>query len=281
MLRKSVAVLTFILVISSIVTIAGTTSYGAENKYSKVNYFDSAIQQESESANSIMRPDHDTLNEWISLHNQAPRAFIDPNIILAEGQSFSLINHLQYTPSQRDQGWCGNCWVWGGTGVLEIALHVQTGIKDRLFIQYFDSNYDDTGVTSYSWACCGGWLDYFSQFYSSNGKAIPWSNTNAGYADYARGCGSSTITASSISISPNYPITSCTAQTIPNTHGVAKSTAITNIKNILHQNKAVWFAWYLPTSADWNVFFALGPSENLALTSIDRMVRPSGIHETM
>jgi hypothetical protein len=140
--------------------------------------------------------------------------------------------------------------------VLEIALDVQTGIKDRLSIQYLGSNWHNGGGTSYAYSCCGGWLDDVAYFYSSTGKAIPWSNTNAAYADYSRGCMVSTVAGSSISTSPNYPIISCVAQTVPNTHGVASSTAITNIKNVLNQNKAVWFAYYLPTQADWNVFFS-------------------------
>jgi len=254
MFRKGLALLLFLLIISGVFAIAGQTSSGTSNVSAKADSHDTAIQQESELTNSIMHPDSDTRNKWVELYNAAPRAFIDPNIVLAEGASFSLLPHLQYTPSERSQGWCGDCWVWAGTGVLEIALDVQTGIKDRLSIQYLGSNWHNGGGTSYAYSCCGGWLDDVAYFYSSTGKAIPWSNTNAAYADYSRGCGTSTVAASSISTSPNYPIISCFAQAV-NTTQVPRSTAITNIKNVLNQNKAVWFAYYLPTQADWNVFF--------------------------
>ena len=33
--------------------------------------------------------------------------------------SKSLLSHLQYTPVQRNQGNCGNCWVWASTGAIE------------------------------------------------------------------------------------------------------------------------------------------------------------------
>jgi C1A family cysteine protease len=41
--------------------------------------------------------------------------------------SKSLLSNIQYTPSERNQGNCGNCWVWASTGVLENALRFRTG----------------------------------------------------------------------------------------------------------------------------------------------------------
>ena len=37
------------------------------------------------------------------------------------------MDHLQSTTGERDQGSCANCFAWAGTGVMEIALDVQTG----------------------------------------------------------------------------------------------------------------------------------------------------------
>jgi len=42
--------------------------------------------------------------------------------------SKSLLSYLPYTPSERAQGVCGNCWVWASTGALEIDHAVKTGI---------------------------------------------------------------------------------------------------------------------------------------------------------
>lgn len=207
---------------------------------------------------SIMRPDMETRLKWIKDYESAPRAPIDNNIklMLTEAQdinvgtSLSLLNYLQYTPVQRNQGSCGNCWVWAGTGIMEIALNVQNGIKDRFSIQFLNS------CKSGSYACCGGYLTDVSSFYSGKGYSIPWSNTNAFYQDGSRTCvsGSSAVSCGSISTSPNYPITSITAQTI-STIGVGQSSAIANIKNILNQNKAVWFAYWLARGSDWTAFF--------------------------
>ncbi|MDH5767868.1 MAG: hypothetical protein OEZ31_02755, partial [Nitrospirota bacterium] len=136
---------------------------------------------------SIMRPDRDTRLKWIEDYQNAPRAFIDENIkerITQSqerfvGTSLSLLNHLEYTPNERSQGYCGNCWVWAGTGVMEIALSVQNGIKDRFSIQYLNS----CNGTGSNHACCGGNLTEFVSWYSGQGLSIPWENPNAYYQD--------------------------------------------------------------------------------------------------
>jgi hypothetical protein len=216
---------------------------------------------------TIMHPSFEELIRWTELYANAPQVVLEPRIMdqlnASPGASYSLLSHLQYTPSQRNQGSCGNCWAWAGTGVMEVALDVQRGIKDRLSVQYLNSYYN--GGSGSSWACCGGWLDDVTTFYSGAGKAIPWSNTNAQWQDGGRTCGSgSTIrSGSTISTSPNYPITSIQTVSIP-TFGVGKTQAILNIKNVLNQGKAVWFAFFMPTSSDWSTFgsFWSGQSES-------------------
>jgi len=204
----------------------------------------------------IMRPDQATFQEWVNRYEHAQTVSLDRKTSLTAGYplSFSLLDHLQYTPSERNQGSCGNCWAWAATGVVEVALDVQGVKKDRLSLQYLNSNYN--GGTGTTWACCGGWLSDFSGFYSSKGLAIPWSNTNAGWSDIGRACESyqTSVPASSISTSPNYPITSITDQVIT-THAVGPDAAISNIKNVLNQHRAIWFAFDLATGADWNAFF--------------------------
>ena len=57
---------------------------------------------------SIMRPDVETLMEWIREYKMAPKAFIDEEIDLRLmqfeaqefGSSLSLLNHIQYTSSE-------------------------------------------------------------------------------------------------------------------------------------------------------------------------------------
>jgi hypothetical protein len=191
--------------------------------------------------------------KWIYDYENAPKAYIDEELKMRIGPrgSQNLLTHLQYTPSERNQGSCGNCWAWAGTGVMGINLDVNKDFLDRLSVQYINSC-DGTGS---NYACCGGWLSDVSSFYTSNPQAIPWSNTNASYADGSRTCadGSSLVSCGSISTSPDYPIASIQETTIT-THGVGQATAIANIKNILGQNKAIWFAFYLADGTDWSAF---------------------------
>jgi hypothetical protein len=199
----------------------------------------------------------DQKSQWSELHRRAPFAIRDALVDRrlagrTVGTSISVLPNIQYTPSQRNQGGCGDCWVWAGTGVLEAALDAQLGIKDRLSIQYFDSNYNNGAAGSF--ACCGGTVPYFVDFYASTlKKAIPWSNTNAAFADGSRSCyNGAAVSASSIATSPSYTINSISDQQIQTT-GVSDATAVANIKNILNQNQAVVFAFYMTTS-DWSTF---------------------------
>lgn len=171
---------------------------------------------------------------------------------------FSLLSHVPYIPEERDQGVCGNCWVWGCTVPIEIANYFQNNVSDRLSIQYFNSNYN--GGTG-SWACCGGWEGTFTSFYNSRKLFIPWSNTNANYRDGNRQCGSSTgVPAGSISTTPSYPITSIQWHLIPTRgSGITQDQAINNIKAILNQNKAVTLGFYLP---DFSPFFSYWSSNS-------------------
>ena|GEM_PF-1393261 len=208
----------------------------------------------------IMRPSLEELQRWLELRDSLPEAYIDPHICFQMEQwpakyaeSYSLLDHLQYTPTERDQGNCGNCWAWAGTGVMEIALDVQNGIKDRLSMQYLNSNFH--GGSGSNWACCGGNLAYLANFYAGTRQAIPWSNTNASWQDGIQECDDklTTVLADTISTTPNYPITSITAATI-STHNVGETTAIRNIKNVLSQDKALYFTFYLANDSDWDNF---------------------------
>lgn len=209
----------------------------------------------------IMRPDPETLERWIEAYNNAPRVHIDRQgfQLPSPRGSLSLLDHLEYTPSERNQGSCGNCWAWAGTGCLGIALDVQEEIKDRLSVQYLNScEWDEIGK-----ACCaGGWLSDLADFYDpvtgydpltdGVGQCIPWANEHAHWQDGDASCDTA---CGSISTDPNYPITAIQETTIP-TQTVSQATAIANIKDVLNQDKAVWFAFFLPTSDAWNDFRA-------------------------
>lgn len=215
----------------------------------------------------VMRPDVDTFHAWINGYHSAPGAVTDPiaelrikaGALAGIGTSFSLLDNLVYTPSERDQGTCGNCWVWAGTGLLELAL-AESGIDDRLSVQYFDScaplDCTDSGCGSdTSCACGGGDLEMFVAAYNTLGYAVPWSNDEAHYQDstYEDACGAA-ITCDSISKYAKY-IFSDTITMNSITTLVETDTAIANIKNVLQQNKGVYFIFTLPNDSAWNDFY--------------------------
>jgi hypothetical protein len=204
----------------------------------------------------VMRPDPGTFQRWMIDYEAAPKALIDPNVdsflylagIFDQGTSMDLLDDIDYDPTLRNQGRCGNCWVWAGTGVMEIAHNIQDAVFDRLSIQYFDS-------CRPGFACCGGNLGAFAAWYAGQGMAIPWDNTNAAFADGGRRCADGTLVAcASIATVPNYPLISIQEVTI-GTHNVGQATAINNIKNILNQNLAVYFSFALPDANSWDDFF--------------------------
>jgi C1A family cysteine protease len=181
-----------------------------------------------------------------------------PNVQEAIPQgNVDLLQYIPYTGSQRNQGNCGNCWVWASTGAIEVAHTIQSGVSNRVSIQYFNSNYN--GGTGNSWACQGGWAETFATFHSTSGykQVIPWSNANANYADAnacpGGVCSGTLMPASSISTTPNYPVTSISTSNIAS-YSVSQSQAIANIKAQINNNKAVWWAFWLPDSTSWNEF---------------------------
>jgi hypothetical protein len=233
------------------------------------------IWAQDESRYPVMRPDLETWIKWQNDYLTAPKAQIDRQInlqlyraqALGYGTSMDLLGHIDYDPNQRNQGACGNCWVWAGTGVMEIAHDVEDAVFDRLSIQYFDS-------CRAGWACCGGNLGAFATWYSGQGLSVPWDNTNAAFADAGRNCasGSSTVACASISTTPNYPLTTISDQSI-DTHS-GQATAISNIKNILNQNRGVFFGFALPDGAAWDDFFDFwngvgGETEATLWTDVD------------
>ncbi len=206
----------------------------------------------------VMRPTLEDASLWTGQYNASAKAYLSPEIAArmaaAPAASVSLLDQIEYTPSERDQGSCGNCWAWAGTGVMEIDYARQMGASDRFSVQYLDSNYN--GGCGGSGACCGGWLEGLASFYRAKGMIVPWSNANARYRDGGQGCGAcSAVPASTISTDPHYDLTTISTSTVPS-HGLAREAAISNIKNVLGQGKGIWFGYFLPDSNAWNNFFS-------------------------
>ncbi|HVM59614.1 MAG TPA: choice-of-anchor tandem repeat GloVer-containing protein [Verrucomicrobiae bacterium] len=209
-----------------------------------------ATDQATSPTHTIMHPDRATMLKWFQAHEAMPKPpMAAQEALLAPGGTLSLLSYLDYVPSQRNQGYCGDCWCWAGTGCMEILLDVQNGIFDRLSVQ--EANSCEPPINGV--ACCdGGWLSDVAMFYSASGyqRAVPWSNPGANWQDINGDCSTA---CSSITATPNYPIQSITANSIT-TYGVSQAQAIANIKAILNQNKPVAFAFFLSTQSDWDTF---------------------------
>lgn len=204
----------------------------------------------------LMHPTKKEVNLWTGQYRTSAQAYLSPTFAARFGseppKSFSLLDMLEYRPSERDQGTCGNCWAWAGTGVMEVDYARQKGLPERFSVQYLDSNFN--GGCGNDGACCGGWLEDLADFYQKKKIIVPWSNANAYYRDGTKSCGAcSAVSASSISTTPHHSLASISASAIP-THGLDEDTAIDNIKNILLQKKAIWFAFFLPDSSSWSNF---------------------------
>jgi PKD repeat protein len=196
----------------------------------------------------IMPMSPEDIEEWNRMVTEGPFREIESTVSIDSPGYKTLIDHILYDPVERNQGSCGNCWVWAGTGVMEIALSVQDNILARLSIQNFSSCYN--GGANASWVCCGGNLGAFTSRYNNVGYVIPWNNTNADWyndgIDRFKGCysGPTSVPCNTIDTSCNYTITSI--QTINlgiETVGIPHQTAISNIKSVLDSNKGIYFGF--------------------------------------
>ncbi len=171
----------------------------------------------------------------------------------ARSRSLSLLPLLDHTASDRDQGGCGNCWVWARTAAMEIALYDQYGESRRFSIQYFNS------CKSGRYACCGGGFPDFQDFYMGEGeeRAVPWSNLNAHWQDGSRACANGCSLLSCGSISTwfyHQPIVSMSEELVPTHPPMSHAGAIEKIKVALHSNKGVVLGMNFPTARERALF---------------------------
>jgi len=178
----------------------------------------------------------------------------------------NLLGYLDYNPSLRNQGICGNCWAWASTGCMEINYYMQFGSSLRFSIQYLNSLLEDGNLMGTGYACCGGSITKFVDFYENyTTSAIPWNNTNASWQDGNTNCYTQTnVPTSTITTSPYYTINGIDAVYGWNYGGSgdgwfpytgSQTDKINAIKSVLNTNKAIYFSFHLPSQTDWNVFF--------------------------
>ena len=84
---------------------------------------------------TIMKFTPEQLEQFSRAYNRAPRVYLDP-ALKARKSSVNLLPYLKYTPAERDQGACGNCWQWAGTGCMETVSYTHLRAQRLLSISY-------------------------------------------------------------------------------------------------------------------------------------------------
>ena len=215
----------------------------------------SAEFDEEDDKLSVMWADASFLERYEHDYTTEEAAYINPSLRdnIKTISDYSILDLLYYIPSERTQGYCGNCWMWPSTSIVGIALRVEQDVQqNRLSVQYINTCgelYPSTGIE----CCGGGTLTMFDKFYKLTGIAIPWSNANAYWQDYVLIGQCEQCECDQIAKDPNYPIADMIAKRIT-TRNVPEATAIENIKNILHQNRGVYFSVFYADTTDIDNF---------------------------
>lgn len=224
---------------------------------------------ESDFDRPLMHFTPEEMEEFQAYRATQPLAALYEGDTLPKG-SHSFLQAIPYLGDDRDQGHCGNCWVWASTGAMEVSHTMSSNISDRLSIQYFNSNWGNSSTGKN--ACNGGWPFQVAEFYTNVLKqTIPWSNTNASYADYFWKPGNeSGMPASSIATSPAYPLEYVSDIRIDTSVGT--ESIVNTIKKNLNENIPVVYCFWLP-DAGWQEFYSFWDNQtDTALWNPDQYV---------
>jgi PKD repeat protein len=263
-----IGIIILLLLIGSHVSVLAenTAPVAYKNGFPKTEYNTSQIGAETVYDYGAMRPSDKELTDWYSEYRslsevEQAQTVVEKSILGIT--AMSLLEYVPYTPSERNQGLCGNCWVWASTGALEVTHSIEYNAYDRLSIQYFNSRYNNGGkspFTSTAFACNGGNPSRYTTFYNQVGQyggnkmVIPWSNKNAQYLD-GNATTQTLVSADRINTTPNYSLKSLSAKRIQ-TSGVSQAQAIANIKNMIDNGKAVYLAFVMPDQESWSSFLS-------------------------
>ena len=183
--------------------------------------------------------------------------------------SVDLLPYLTYNPKTRNQGKCGNCWVWAGTGAAVVSLSTNYGIHDELSVQYVNSLLNGGGANGGGFACDGGNPTMFVDFYMSNEsqrRMIPLSNTNATFADYNGGQPTgfggykTNMPAEYIQKDPYYSLVDMSTDYVD--PRLPQEEIVQVIKTLLNNKNALSLGFYLPNDASWNDFYTFWSTES-------------------
>ena len=174
----------------------------------------------------------------------------------------SLLSSLPYDPALREQGSCGNCWVFASIASIELQMAAQE-MPDRISVQAFNSGWVGPVASTNSknawFACNGGTPEWLVEYYLSDEKPtlIPWSNDGAAFADYdctSTRCKSAQISYADIQKIPAYTIESLTNERVITT-GVLGEDASAQIKGLIDAGIPVLLAIFFPDNEAWQDFY--------------------------
>ncbi len=181
----------------------------------------------------------------------------------------SLANEFPKTSyADWNQGTCGNCWVWAGTGALAQSLFKFNGAAIPVSIQFFNSNFMEGNIIMtkpHDWACTGGFAYTFAdiyttgvnQSYSGGPFVVPWSNFNASYKDAEvpdKGDAQTTLPKNLMINTPNTGLSRVVAQRVLAEPYSNQTAAVENITLALVDGKVLFYVMNLPNSTAWSQF---------------------------
>ncbi|WP_321506519.1 C1 family peptidase [uncultured Methanoregula sp.] len=182
----------------------------------------------------------------------------------------SLTNEVPKTSfSDWNQGDCGNCWVWAGTGTLAQTLYKSTGTSTPISIQFFNSNYMNGNINMikpHLWACTGGFPYTFADIYNTGVNqsypggpfVVPWNNYNASYKDGGvkepMDYNQTTLPKNLITTTPNVGLERIDPERAVAEPYSNQTAAVENITRSLVDGKVVYYTMYLPNRTAWDQF---------------------------
>lgn len=209
------------------------------------------------------------LSSLKNYNNNFEEAFVMSDEDIAP-QKYDLRQYMHKIDGTWNQGSCGSCWVWGATLASEIAYSKYINQPTRFSVQEFMSNYCNGGhdnILGYSlcsFACNGGFVLWYADYYNQTKKFIPWENEGASeYKDVNGGmtcqdnagnqyqC--SNVLPAEITTDPYVAFKGVTPSVL-NVWDQTEEVAITSIKKELLAGNAVLFAVYFPTDENLNSF---------------------------
>ncbi len=220
--------------------------------------------QENDS-HAIMLPDAASAEAW-----QAAHEGLDLHDSSAAPEVHQSVDaSLDYDPIRHNQGACGDCWMWAGTMVLEVALNharAAAGVGDNveLSVQWGNSMasekviLDNFGMLAgFKGPCCGGTLGLFAEIYKlEGGEAVPIGGENTEYEDGNRSASeeecTSAVAKSAIDQTDAIGVGNIVVFRLGSP--ASAGATITHIKEVIDSGLAVYMSMQLPNSEAWGGF---------------------------